>query len=107
MKSIEGNFDNPKVNELYVLLQKINKISNLKEKNIELELFFNKNKDDKDLINASLMPTDGVYPNFENIFTVPVNSNIVTSGTTISHLNTLNGLLMLDDSDATEKLEPT
>jgi len=88
----------PKVKELYDLLQDISKVSDFKEKNIRLQTFFKSNTSNTDLITTTLMPTDGIYPNFENIFTTSVDANIVISGATSINLNALKNILILDEN---------
>jgi hypothetical protein len=95
----------PKVKELYDLLQSISKVSDFKEKNIRLQTFFKSNSSNQDLATTTLMPTDGIYPDFENIFTASVDSNIVISGATSANLNALKNILILDDADAKEDLD--
>jgi ribosomal protein S21 len=90
----------PKVKELYDILQNdISKLSEFKEKNNLLNIFFEKNKNDNDLKETQLIPIGGIYPNFENIFTASIDASIVTSGTTLINLNALKNILILDDEN--------
>jgi hypothetical protein len=106
MEYLSKKYQNkPKIRELYELIQNINNITDFKEKNIRLQTFFNLNMDDNDLNLTSLMPTDGIYPDFENIFTTSVDSNIIISGSTSMNISALKNILILDETDKNEDLE--
>lgn len=97
--------NNSRVKDLYEILQSISKITDFKEKNIKLQMFFKNNISNSELNTTTLMPTDGIYPDFENIFTASVNSNIVMSGATSTNLNALKNILILDATNPTNPTE--